>query len=188
MNFDRPPTAEDLEKYRGYLKLFAQMKLSVRLRTKEDASDVVQRVMLAAFKDLHQFRGTTEAELQAWLRQIAANQVKKLVQYYKRLRREIAREVPIATSFDHSSMILYRALIGSEPEPSTQLIAKEQCDQLVDALQLLLDDERSVVVLRHLHRWSFAEIAQHIGRSEPAVAGLHFRAMDKLRLQFHASK
>ena len=52
IKFTGKRTPEDLEQYRSYLKVIAQMQLSPRLRTKEDGSDVVQRVMLAACKDL----------------------------------------------------------------------------------------------------------------------------------------
>jgi Sigma-70 region 2 len=35
-----------------------------------DASDLIQETMLEAYRDFHRFRGVTEAEWLAWLRQI----------------------------------------------------------------------------------------------------------------------
>ena len=64
--------APDLEKYRNYLKLLADLQLSPRLRVKEGASDIVQQTMLDAHRDLGDFRGKSEEELKAWLRMILA--------------------------------------------------------------------------------------------------------------------
>ena len=62
-----------------------------------------------------------------------------------------------------------------------KLMKQERLEQLADALLKLLDDERSAVVLKHFHNWSVAEIAQHLGRTEEAVAGLLRRGLKKLR-------
>src|SRR5262249_6597834 len=41
--------------------------------------------------------------------------------------------------------------------------------------------QREAVVRHHLQGWTLAELAAHLGRSEPAVAGLLHRGLDKLR-------
>jgi len=188
MGFNMQPSANDLEKYRGYLKLIAQLQLSPRLRTKEDASDVVQHVMLAACKDINNFRGTTEAELRAWLTRIACNVIAHLGRHYSRRRREIAREVPLAFRLEKSSTILHQSLIGKEAQPGDGLIAQEALEKLLDSLLNLLEDERTAVVLKHFHQWTLAEIAEHIGRTEGAVAGLLRRGLAKLRTQIHPAE
>ena len=60
-----------LELYRGYLKLLIRVQVGKGSQN-GDPSDVVQDVFLKAHKAFDQFRGTTEAELAAWLRQILA--------------------------------------------------------------------------------------------------------------------
>jgi RNA polymerase sigma-70 factor (ECF subfamily) len=42
-------------------------------------------------------------------------------------------------------------------------------------------DQRQVVELHHLKGMSLAEVAALMGRSRPAVAGLLFRGLNKLR-------
>lgn len=49
------------------------------------------------------------------------------------------------------------------------------------ALAELPEDQREVVVLRHIAGWSPGEIASHLGRSEDSVHGLHHRGRRALR-------
>src|SRR5262245_46312218 len=62
-----------LEQYRNYLAVLATTQIERRLRQRVSPSDVVQETMLRAHKNFGQFRGTTEPELLAWLRQILVN-------------------------------------------------------------------------------------------------------------------
>src|SRR5207253_6129409 len=55
---------------RNYLNVLARAQVESWLRAKVDASDLVQQTLLEAYRDFQRFRGTTEAEWLAWLRQI----------------------------------------------------------------------------------------------------------------------
>jgi RNA polymerase sigma-70 factor (ECF subfamily) len=59
-----------LQLYRNYLTILATTQLDPRLRRRMSPSDLVQETMLAACRDFDQFRGVSERELLAWLRQI----------------------------------------------------------------------------------------------------------------------
>ena len=52
---------------------------------------------------------------------------------------------------------------------------------LRDALSELPEDQREVVVLRHVAGWTPGEIANHLGKSEDSVHGLHHRGRRALR-------
>jgi RNA polymerase sigma-70 factor (ECF subfamily) len=70
--------ARALDGCRSYSHLLAQLNLAPALRSKIDASDVVQQTMLQAHQAFAQFRGKTEEELRAWLRQILARNLNRL--------------------------------------------------------------------------------------------------------------
>ena len=171
----------DLNQYRSYLKLLADLQLNPRLKIKEDGSDIVQQTMLEAHRDFAAFRGKTDDELRAWLRTILTHNVLTVARRYGRQKCDAEREVSLQDQQEQSSALLHCQLVAEQSSPSTKLMKQERSEQLADALLKLLDDERSAVVLKHFHNWSVAEIAQHLGRTQEAVAGLLRRGLKKLR-------
>src|SRR5579885_672319 len=94
---------QELERFRAYLRLLARLHLDPRLRGKLDASDVVQQTMLQAFQARAGFRGSTEAELAAWLRQILARNLAHAARDLGRDKRDVARERSLEQALGQSS-------------------------------------------------------------------------------------
>src|SRR4051794_37411540 len=69
-----------LESYRNYLHLLASLQIDRRLQVRVSPSDLVQDIMLGAYRDFAQFRGENERQLLAWLRQILINRLDVVVQ------------------------------------------------------------------------------------------------------------
>ena len=82
---------ESLERFRDYLKLLAHSQLDSLLARQIDASDVAQQTMLNAMANVDQFRGQSEADFLAWLRQILANSLIDAYRYHRRAKRNVAR-------------------------------------------------------------------------------------------------
>jgi hypothetical protein len=103
---DRQAVAELLGLYRNYLLLLARVHIDSNLQAKADPSDP-------------QFRGETEAEFVAWLRQILANTGAAMIRRYKGTRsRELGREQQFEEQLDRSSMALGRLIAGPDSSPS----------------------------------------------------------------------
>src|SRR2546423_13858497 len=79
---DRAAQGQLLDAYAPYLTLLARVQIGRRLRGKVDPADVVQETFLEAHRQFTRFRGTTEAELTAWLRRILAGQLAQMVRRY----------------------------------------------------------------------------------------------------------
>lgn len=179
---DRDALGELIEPFRGYLTLLARLKAGRLLAAKADPVDVVQDVFLEAHRHIANFRGRTEAELLAWLRQIMAAVAANLARrYLGTRRRDVRLERELAGELEESSRLLDRGLIAGGSSPSAGAARREQAVILADALARLPPDYREVLVLRHLDELAFPEVAARLGRSVEAVKKLWARAVVRLR-------
>jgi RNA polymerase sigma-70 factor (ECF subfamily) len=180
---DSPPGLRP-ERYREYLRLLARLRLDPRLRSKLDASDIVQETLLKAHKHRDQLQGQTEAELAAWLRGILANVLADEARKFARGKRDLALERSLEADLEQSSLRLEKWLVGEQSSPSERATRQELLLQMADALAGLPEDERAALELRYLRQppVPLAEIARHLGRpTAKAVSGLLERGLAKLR-------
>jgi RNA polymerase sigma-70 factor, ECF subfamily len=179
---DGPALGRLLESYRAYLAVLARVQIGRRLQGKANASDVVQEAFLGAARDFPQFRGTSEGEFRAWLRQILASLLANLVRHYQGTqRRDIRLERQLSVELDQSSVALDRGLVAPISSPSQQAVRREQGVVLADALARLPADWRDLLILRHLEGLTFPEVAQRMGKTIDVVKKLWPRALAGLR-------
>src|SRR5436309_5729230 len=112
-----PAGGKPLESYRDYLRLLARLHLDARLRGKLDPSDVVQETLLKAHEKFDQFRGTSDAELAGWLRQILANSLAEAARRYSAGARDVRRERSLEQAMEESSVQLEKWLAEDSPPP-----------------------------------------------------------------------
>ncbi len=169
------------EQYRDYLSLLVRLQFSPRLRAKMDPSDVVQETMLKAVQAQGDFRGQTQAEEMAWLRQILAHQLADDRRRFCRDKRRISLERPLAEAVDGSSARLELFLAEEQTSPSQRAVREEELLELSEALATLPEDERRVIELCHFSGLSVAEVARTLGMSRTTVAGQLRRGLSGLR-------
>jgi RNA polymerase sigma-70 factor (ECF subfamily) len=173
---------ELLESYRNYLALLAGLQISRRLQSKVDAADLVQETFLKAHHRFAQFRGESEGELLAWLRQILAWNVANLVRHYCRAQaRNVHLEQELADELEQSSQAWSLGLAAKQSSPSQRASRREEAVLLANALAQLPADYSRVIVFRHLQGLPFAEVASRMERSVDSVEKLWVRALAQLR-------
>jgi RNA polymerase sigma-70 factor (ECF subfamily) len=171
-----------LTAYRNYLRLLARTGIDASLRGKADASDLVQEALLKAHRHFGQFRGQTEAELAAWLRQILARCLADLVRRYRAVAaRRVGRERSLEELLGNSSQALGQLLADPGASPSESAQRREMSVVLADALAELTADHREALVLRSIEELDWDEVARIMGRSPGAVRMLWARALKQLR-------
>ena len=188
----RQRLGELLELYRNYLKLLAHAQVDVHLRSRADASDLVQETFLDACRDFHQFRGSTEAELMAWLKKILIYNVAKFIQRQvvakkRDARRDVSLDRHLA-AINQSSAHFEAALASPASTPSVQASRRERAAIVADYLAQLPPAYREVILLRNLEGLAFADVARRMQRSSGAVRILWVRALDQLRKLLEGKK
>jgi RNA polymerase sigma-70 factor (ECF subfamily) len=170
-----------LDRYGDYLRLLARLQLNPRLQAKLDASDVVQQTLLQAHEHREQFRGRSEAELIGWLRTILANTLAGAVRRFGAEARDLGREQSLEHSLAESSARLEGWLAAEQSSPSERVMRHEELVRLAGAIAQLPDEQRHVIELHHLKGLPIADVAESLQRTKPAVMGLLFRGLKKLR-------
>ncbi len=172
-----------LERFRDYLLTLARVQIDPRLRQKTDPSDVVQQTLLEAHQQQKAFRGQTDAQKAAWLRQILAHNLADAIRRFGRAKRDIAQERSLQAALDQSSARLEGWIAAEQSSPSNQAVKNEQIVKVSKVLQTLPESQRTAIELHYWQGWTSAEIAEHLGRSTIAVAGLLQRGLKTLREQ-----
>ncbi len=171
-----------LDRHLPALRAFIRLRVGPMLRAKESVSDLVQSVCREVLGDLDRFQYGTEAGFKAWLYSAALRKVADRADHWQAGRRDAAREVPIgplgngAQASDAGLIDVYRTITT----PSKIAMAAEAARRMEEAFDHLTADQREIIVLSRIAGLSHAEIAQRMGRSEPATRSLLYRALTEL--------
>ncbi|MHB8879533.1 MAG: sigma-70 family RNA polymerase sigma factor [Myxococcaceae bacterium] len=137
--------------------------------SEEDARDVLQETLIAAFKALPEFRG--EAALSTWLYQIARS-------YCIKARRRGVGEPAETVPLDGPEV---RAVSTDAAGPDARAHAKEIGGVLQAAIQVLPSIHREALVLRDVEGLSAEEAAKVLGIEVGALKSRLHRARSELR-------
>jgi RNA polymerase sigma-70 factor (ECF subfamily) len=160
----------------------------------QDAEDLVQETLLAAWRAFDRFEG--RGSLRAWLYRIATNRC------LNALRGKARRpsEVP-ASALDRPEVarpsepvwlqpypdVLLEDVADRAPGPEARYQARESIElAFIAALQRLPPRQRAAVLLRDVLGFTEAEVADMLGSSEASVKGAVQRARATLQTQLAA--
>ena len=133
------------------------------VRDQHEAEDITQHVFLKLMSAIHKYQAR-EVPFTSWLLRVARNVA---LDHMRRRRTLLCDEVYDAThESDQSGDDLRRGL--------------------KQALESLPEEQRNVIVLRHLVGFAPGEIAAQMGRTESSIHGLHHRARRSLQRELMA--
>ena len=141
---------------------------------REDAQDITQDVFLTIWNKIGQFR--RQSKFSTWIYQIAKNQSLNLKNKKKR------RKTDTAEIDDTQAWVPVE-----EKTPETKALANEQQKLLLQALDSLKEQYRTILVLREMESLSYDDIAQVLGCSVGRVKSRLHEARLALRTAFHTA-
>ena len=161
------------ERHRRELQLHCYRMLG----SVQDAEDMVQETLLAAWRGLEDFEG--RASLRSWLYRIATNRCLNAL----RDRSRRPREVPIMADAPEPTRMVEP--IWLEPYPDALLEERYEARESIElsfivALQHLPPRQRAALVLADVLGYRTAEIAELLDAGEIAIKGTLQRARAKL--------
>lgn len=133
---------------------------------KEDAEDLWMETFLKAWHARHRFTGNEDAAL-GWLLQIARNLV------IDRHRQQQRRSPRYLQDMENLPM-------PANDTPEQYVMMNEQHQAIIAMLDTLPDQQREMVVLRHIVGWRVKDIARHLDIPENTVSVTLRRALEKL--------
>lgn len=181
---DEAALRELFDEYRDRLKRMIRLRMSRRLKTRMDDSDILQEAYLEVAKKLPEYAQNPEAPFFLWLRQMTGL---KLAEYHRRhlgtQMRDADREVSIYRGAlpEANSMSLAAQLLGKFTSPSQAAVKAERRIKLQEALNSMAPIDREILALRHFEQLSNAETAQVLELSESGATARHVRAIKRLR-------
>jgi RNA polymerase sigma-70 factor, ECF subfamily len=130
------------------------------VRDEHDAEDVTQHLFAKLMTALPKYE-PRQVPFSAWILRVARNVAVDHMRQRRAVPCEEVRELDIREDDDET--------------------ARHRSLGLRDALASLPEEQRQVVVMRHLVGLSPGEIAGRLGRTEPSIHGLHHRGRGALR-------
>ena len=172
-----------LVQHREPLRRMIDLRLDPALAGRVDASDIVQEVLLEASRRLTDYLRKPVMPFHLWLRHMARDHVIDAHRKHRKAqRRSLDREQPLRRMLpDQSSMDLAAEFMDHELTPASAAIRQELQRRLESAVEMLEEDDREVILMRHFEQLSNQEVATLLGLSEAAASMRYLRALRRLR-------
>jgi RNA polymerase sigma-70 factor, ECF subfamily len=173
-----------LERHRDSLRRLIRLRLDRMVARRVDASDIVQDVLLEANQRLQDYLADPRLPFHLWLRHLAKDRIIDMHRRHRGAqRRSLDREQSLGgnSHSDRSALDLAQQLVDQELTPAAANIRREIEERFLAAVDQLDDDDRDILLMRHMEQLGNSETAAALGLS-PAAAGMrHLRALRKLR-------
>ncbi len=171
----------DWERFRDFLSLLARLHADVRWQVKIDLSGVVQQTLLEAFQAGRQLEDCNEAQKAVWLREALTHNLNDEIRKLRTAKRDVRRERSLDVQMQESVSRLEQLLPAIDSTPSQHVVREEGMLRIARAVGTLPENQRRVIEEHHLRGRTLADVAELLGTSKPAVAGLLHRGLKRLR-------
>ncbi len=179
---DQAALAEFIGRRTPQLTAFIQRRMSVRLRTKVEASDIIQDVTVAALNALDDVE-LGDRDPFSWLCQQSERRIIDMHRHHfgaqkRAAHGEVGLQAP-AAGRDEGQLA---DLVVATMTTASSVFSRQQKEfHMLEALGNLPDDACEALRLRYLEGLPSKEIAERLGKSDGATRVLLSRSLNKLQ-------
>lgn len=176
--------AELFEEYRERLRLMVKFRLDDRVLGRIEPDDVLQEASLEVTRRVDDYLKDPQVPPFVWMRMIT---LQKTIDTHRRHlgadKRNAAQDVRLGphVPWKSTSLSLAAQLVASITSPSEAFLRQESLQRMGDALEELSEQDREILVLRHLEELTNNEAAQVLGLEKSAATKRYIRALKRLR-------
>jgi RNA polymerase sigma-70 factor (ECF subfamily) len=165
-------------RHRDYLRRIIELRLDRQVRSRFDASDVLQETHIEASGRLQEYVARRPMPFRLWLRKTAHQRLLRLRRAHADAQnRAVGREVPLP---HRSSVELAQQLLGNGTTPSEKISRQELAQRIRGAMGQLAEAEREVLLMRNFEGLSVREAGCILDLDPGTVSRLHGRALMRL--------
>ncbi|MBO7252495.1 MAG: RNA polymerase sigma factor [Oscillospiraceae bacterium] len=137
-----------------------------RMGNIEDAEDMAQTVFLKIYTKLDTF-DASKSSLSTWIFNITRN---TLIDHQRSMSLRIHEEIP-------------ETLADQGPDMLDNLIMEQELERLADALEILTEEERDLIILHYYKEYTLLKVAEMMRRPYGQIKRLHMKALQKMKLR-----
>jgi RNA polymerase sigma-70 factor (ECF subfamily) len=167
-----------LRRHRDAVRAYVDRRMDARIRSRLDASDVVQEANLEVARRLQDYLQRRPMPFRVWLARTAHENYLRLRRKANAARRSVEQEEVLP---EQSSVLLAQRLASPDGTPSQYVANAELAARVHLALAGLDETDRQILMLRAFERLSNVEVAQVLDLDVSAASKRYARALFKLK-------
>lgn len=126
-------------------------------KNESDAYDTAQEICIKVYKKLEQFN--FDSSFGTWLYRLATNTA---IDEYRKQKRRNQREMSYDGTKDTGEDEIHMQIPDSKDTPEQALLRKEKVKQVWQALELLKEDQKQIIVLKDIQGLSYQELCEEL--------------------------
>lgn len=180
---DRKAFDDLLALHRARLRRMVNSRLHPKVRSRVDASDILQDAFVDASKRMEDYFESPSISFYLWLRFLTQQRIKMCHRRHLDVQKRSAKKDSLLFSNDSQALseALAFELIGADSTPSEVAAKNEMNKQVEKLLDQMRPLDREILCLRHIEQMSNAEVAIALDLDPSTASSRYLRALSRLR-------
>lgn len=170
-------------RHRDRLLRMVRMRMHAQVRTRVDASDVIQEAYIEAANRIEEYVADVRVPFFVWLRRLTGQRLMKTHRFHLDAKQRDARrqEQGASPRMPEVSVVAMIDMLASDGTTPTQGAARAELQQRIPVIVAeLSESDREVLCMRHYEELSNEEVASELGIGTQAASKRYIRALKRL--------